>query len=445
MSIFTLILKDMKIVVSDKKALLILIGMPIILFSILSFALAGTFSSTDDDVWTIKVGIAKEYDLNVEKGIINDILSQANQGSLEFDAESLENILFNILDSDDLDFIEYEVMSLEEAKEKLKSDDLGSIVILPENYVSDIFINMSPQSRKQIDIKIIKNPNKTTSSAVVENLISEISNRQSQMMISNKVSNETLKYYNVDQTVIDQYSKEMMSFSEEDGIKIEISDFKIEKLKTVNSSQYYSVAMLTMFLLFGASYGAKFMLEERKNITLQRQQMAGIGSIKVVIGKMVVIFLIAIMQITLMIITSHFGFGVYWGNPISVLLVTLVTAFGVTGLGAILSAVSLKINSLKAINMFESGIFQIVALFGGSYFPIYLMPKWFNSVSKLILNGAALDAYNKVMMDSPIEAILPSLLSIIINGVVFFIIGMIIVGKQSKNRDIDSTRKEVIV
>jgi|LGVF01.1.fsa_nt_gb ABC-type multidrug transport system permease subunit len=446
MSILTLIKKDFKIVLSDRKALLILIAMPIILFTILSFALAGSFESNGGKVWTVKLGIVKLYDIEDDKRIIKDLMKHADIDSeKEISFEKIENILFEILDDDKLDFIDYEIMSFEEAKKRLDENELASIVILPKHYVSDLVINMSPSFRKRIDIKIIKNNDKQYSSAIVENIITEISNRQSQMMISNKVSTEVLNYYNVNQEVIEQFIlKAQAELENSEELKIEIEDYKIDRLKMVNSGQYYSVAMMAMFLLFGASYGAKFMLEEKKNFTLQRQYVGGLSAIKIVFGKMAIIYIIAFMQISLMIITSTLGFRVYWGNPVEVFLLTLLSSFGVMGLGSILAVISLKIDSLKAINILESGIFQVVALFGGSYLPIYMMPDWLQSVSKIILNGAILDAYLKVMMDAPLNDILFSLLSIILNGVVFIIIASCMISKGIKNKVLSLTKDEVV-
>ena len=190
---------------------------------------------------------------------------------------------------------------------------------------------------------------------------------------------------------------------------------------------------MAMFLLFGASYGAKFMLIEKRNFTLQRQQSAGISSTQIIIGKLALIFVIAVLQITLMILTSTIGFGVYWGEPVQIILVTLVTALAVTGFGTLLSAVSLKAGDFKALNMMESGIFQVLALFGGSYFPLFLMPDWFKWISRALLNGAALEAYQKVMMSAPLSEMLPSLMSLMINGLVFLTIGMMMIHRQPKN------------
>lgn len=422
MGILTLLKKDLKIVLSDKKALIILVAMPIILYTILSFALSGSFGSSDGDIWDINIGIVKGYDL---EDSVNDFLT------LE-DAESIDEILFEILDSDELSFITYEFYTREEAIEMVKNNELASVIILPESYINDLAINMSPSFRKPLTIEIIKNTERQYSSSIVENIVTGITDRLSQVMTINKVTYETLKHYDVRTEIVDQVMEGFRD-AEQESVEVKSSLFKIDKLKTVTSGQYYSTAMMAMFLLFGASYGAKFMLQEKRDFTLQRQQSAGISSAKIVFGKLALIFCIAVMQIALMIATSTIGFGVYWGKPLSLVVVTLLTAIAVTGFGTLLAAVSLKAGDLKVLNMMESGIFQILALFGGSYFPLFLMPEWFKWISRILLNGAALDIYQKVMMDAPMIELLPSALSLFINAAVFLSIGMFIIVKAPKN------------
>ena len=434
MSIFTLIKKDLKIVFSDKKALVILVAMPIILYTILSFALVGSFDATDDEVWDITIGIVKEYDID---NIESEYLTQE-------DAESLENILFDVLGSDGLEFVTYTFMTYDEAIEALENNAISSVVILPENYIVDLGLNMSPTFRRPLDIQVIRNSERQYSSDIVENIISSVMENLSQMMITNKVTYETLNHYDIDKNITNQILETMRN-TEREAISVETSVHNIDQLKIVNSGQYYSTAMMAMFLLFGASYGAKFMLEEKRDFTLQRQQCAGIHPTTIVAGKMALIFIIAVMQIGLMILTSTVGFGVYWGEPIQIVFVTLITALAVTGFGSFLAAISLKADNFKALNMMESGIFQILALFGGSYFPLFLMPDWFKWISRLLLNGAALEAYQKVMMAAPFKEMLPSLISLLINATVFLTIGMIMIHKQPKNTLVPVSRDEVSI
>lgn len=425
MSLLKLIKKDLKIVLSDKKAFILLVGMPIILFSILSFALAGSFDDGESSLWTIEVGVVKQYSFEEDYEAIKAYASKD-------DLREVEDILFSVLDDEALSFITYDILDYDTAVEKIENNELASVIVLPENYLANLMINMSPTFRKPIEIEIIRNIDRSYSSDIVENIVNEVTSQISQIMITNKVAHETLSYHDVPSEIIDAILVVLQEQGQtQEQIKMQVNDYKIDTLKTVNSAQYYSVAMMAMFLLFGASYGAKFMLEEKKKFTLQRQMMAGIMPTKIIIGKVSLIFCIAILQISMMILTSTIGFQVYWGNPVHVILLTLLVAFAVMGFGSILAALALKMDSLKALNIFESGIFQVIALFGGSYFPLFLMPVWFRIVSKTLLNGAALDAYHKLMMGASFEQILPALLSLALNGIVFLVIGLSIIQTHS--------------
>lgn len=431
MSLLTLIIKDIKIVLSDKKALIILVAMPIILYSILSFALAGSFDTVEDDIWAITIGIVKEYDL---QSMDTEFMSLD-------DAKELEQILFDIIDSDGLEFVDYQMMTREEATTALNDDKISSVIILPEDYITGLGLNMSTTFRRVVDIEVIRNTERRFSSDIVENLTTSIMDSISQIMITNKVTYETLNHYNIDSSVVDGVLDAMQNAGRK-PIDVKTSIFKIDKLKLVDSGQYYSTAMMAMFLLFGASYGGKFMLAEKKDFTLQRQQSAGIPATRIVAGKMALIFLIAVMQISLMILTSSIGFNVYWGKPISIVLVTIITAFAVTGFGSLLAAVSLKADNYKTLNMMESGIFQVLALFGGSYLPLFLMPVWFKWISRALLNGAALEAFQKVMMDAPLKDMMPSLISLGLNTIVFLTVGLLMIHRQA-NKTLLAVGKEV--
>lgn len=52
------------------------------------------------------------------------------------------------------------------------------------------------------------------------------------------------------------------------------------------------------------------------------------------------------------------------------------------------------------------------------------MPEWFQTISKVLLNGAALDTFLKVMMDAPLKDMLPGILSLALNGFLFMGVGL---------------------
>jgi len=414
MRLLALIRKDIKIILSDRKALLILIGMPIILFTILSFALQGSFSSGTGGLWDIDVAVVKNYDLDKDYERLAAYMS-------EEEARGLESIVLDVLESEDLSFLKVAYMDQDQAMKALEEDQLAAVIVLPDAYVYKLALNMVPGLGQDMTVQVVTNPEKAYSGTVVTSIVSEVLEGISAQMIESTIIHDLARDLEFDPQAI-QVTEERLD--------LVFRDYKIDKMKTVTSSQYYSVAMMAMFILFGASYGSKFMLLEKRRFTLQRQQVAGLEPYKLLVGKMVVIFFIGLLQISAMILTSHLGFGVYWGQPTRVLLVTLLTAFAVMGFGTILAGMALRADSFKALNILESGVFQVIALFGGSYFPIFLMPDWFQFVSKVLLNGAALDVYLKLMMDAPVGDLLPGLGSLALNGLVFMSIGLWIINHK---------------
>jgi ABC-2 type transport system permease protein len=410
MGIFPLILKDIKIVLSDKKAFVTLIGMPIILFVILSFALQGSFSSGSNGVWDIKIGLVKGYDFE------NDY--KALEGFMTRDqALEIENIVPSVFDSPGLEFVQYQWLTYDEGMKALEDNSLTSLIVLPKYFVKDIVMNMSPMEIKTINIEVLKNPEKEYGASIITKIVTELSDNLSSQMIQRKVVEEFFSN--------EEITPKNFNFNyQQEPIDLRYKNESIEELKSVTSGQYYSVAMMAMFILFGASYGSKFMLLEKRRFTLQRQKVAGVSPFALVVGKLVVIFFVGMIQILAMIVTSKIGFNVYWGQPLRLFVLVVLTAFSVMGFGTILTGIALRANSFKAVNVLESGVFQVIALFGGSYFPIFLMPDWFQSVSKVLLNGAALNTFLKLMMDASLKEMLPGMLSLLLNGLLFLIIGL---------------------
>ena len=64
--ILKLLMKDIRVLASEKKSLLVLVMMPIVLTTILSFSLRGNFDE-EGLFETVQIGIVKAYDANAER------------------------------------------------------------------------------------------------------------------------------------------------------------------------------------------------------------------------------------------------------------------------------------------------------------------------------------------------------------------------------------------
>jgi len=131
-----------------------------------------------------------------------------------------------------------------------------------------------------------------------------------------------------------------------------------------------------------------------------------------------------------MTIFSQLVLKVDWGDFSSVTGIGIAAAFAVAGLGTVLAAATYRVGNYKMANIFETGIIQIMALLGGSFVPIDILPNAFQKLSVLSLNGIALKAYQKTMMGYGLEAVVGYIAVLAGIGAAFTLLAVIILMRK---------------
>lgn len=171
------------------------------------------------------------------------------------------------------------------------------------------------------------------------------------------------------------------------------------------------------------------LLEEKDNQTYQRMVIADISKTHILAGKFIVIFLIASLQIFIMLAYSHFALKVKWGNMIPILVLSTASAFSVAGLGIFIASLTYRAGNYRLANAFENVIIQVMAFVGGSFFPIDVMPEVIRRMSFISLNGVALKAYLKIIVGYNLADILKHVSILAITGILLTLIGVVIFNK----------------
>ncbi len=446
MKVISIIKKDLKIILSDKKALVIILVMPIILMSILSFALKGIFVD-DWEINQISIAIVKQYDAESDDKRFHDALQNGllSQGMGQEARESLlsagndanpENIFFHdFLEIEEVaDIISYRLETEKKAKALLHKGKISAIVLLPEKYIYNMKVNLLTPFRNKVEIKVLTNPDDTLNGQIVRTMIEAYSDTMSSMVISKNVLIESIMANDIANDGFDGVGTIMEEMSEAlESIQVEMAGVNLEGRNPITSANYYAAAMLTMFILFAAGHGGRMLLEERENTTFQRMTVAGISKLGILTGKFFTVFFIAIFQIIVMMAFSRFALHVQWGDMPAVVLIGITSAFAVAGVGAAVAAAAYQTGNDKMANIFQTIIIQMMALVGGSFVPIDTMPAVFQKLSFLSLNGIALKAYQKTMMGYPMEAVLGYVAVLVGIGTVFAILAVTILeGKGDK-------------
>ncbi len=445
MRIIDILRKDLKIILSDKKSLASMILMPVIISSILSFALSGSFGGgVSGNTSQFQIAIVKEYDDNeqvdkIHRGLTSSLIA----GS--FDDEQRSEIVENALDLDieEIFFeqflgneelkkvVSYRVEDRESAMELIRNRDVAAVVILPEDFIYDMTINLTTPFRNIVDIQVIGNTDYIIGSEVAESIMSGFADMTSSMIIGKNIFIETALSKGANENAfedIDIIIDNISGIMDNSGANVDY--IQLEGKTPVNSFQYYAVAMTTMFILYAAGYGSRTLLEEKDNITYQRMIIAGTPQWKIASGKFFMMFIFAFLQILVMVTYSSLVLNVNWGNLINVVIVSLFIIFSVAGLGTMIAAATFKAGNYKMASVFDNLIIQIMALIGGSFIPLEVLPRFIQNLSFLSINGIALKSYLRIMMGYDLGSVVSYISALLGLGIVFIAIAIFILKRK---------------
>lgn len=433
MKVLRIIVKDLKIVLSDRQALIITLLMPLVLMTILSMALKGSFMSSDDTgMEKIPVALVKQYDKGADSEIFVKTLEERLKINISGDEVNPEEMFFDdFLGNPEVSkLIDYRVEEENRAKDLLNEGEISAIIILPDKYIYDMKISLLTPFRNNADLKVLTHPDRPVAGEIVTSLMETYTNTMSSVIIGKNVLIESASANDIGGDGFDNIDEIMEGMADlVAGTNVNIDNVTVEGRRSIKSSEYYAAAMMTMFLLFAAGQGGRMLLEEKDNQTYQRMVIADISKTHILAGKFIVIFLIASLQIFIMLAYSHFALKVKWGNMIPILVLSTASAFSVAGLGIFIASLTYRAGNYRLANAFENVIIQVMAFVGGSFFPIDVMPEVIRRMSFISLNGVALKAYLKIIVGYNLADILKHVSILAITGILLTLIGVVIFNK----------------
>lgn len=439
-----IILKDLKLMLSDKKELAAIILMPIILTTILSFALSGSFQDAGSQ-WTIDIAIVKNYDLEQDQESFRNFAgSMEERFNIEMDFGNNQDALFAEFNPEKIFFedflgnsemkkiMRYTICTEDEAYVLLENKSVSSIVILPEQYVYNAYVNTFTTFRNNVAITVISHPDMSYRRQITEEIVSSFNNIMSSITISKNVYFEkAAEFMPLNEVVIGLESFINAIGTEPAGVNIDIRE--INEMNFIDSFTYYSVAMMSLFILFSAGYGGKFILNEKIDNTYYRLMATGVGRRQIITGKFFMMFLMALIQSIVLVIYSKFAFGIGWTNIPLIILIMILSCVAVASIGVFIIALTIRSNSYKASDAFSNALVQILGFVGGSYLPLQMLPSVVRNFGVLTPNGATLQTYIKILEGYGINEILPGLMIIVANISVMLLLSGILLKGGSKD------------
>ncbi|CQR48415.1 ABC-2 family transporter protein [Paraliobacillus sp. PM-2] len=415
--------KDILVLIRERNELMILILMPVILISILGFALRGIWSD-DGEILHMNMAIVSQ---DQEQAGIEAFEAEVTQLTLPKEAKmemiaASEDILPNTLlkkvfQTDKVEnMIHTTEMSKAQAIKALEQKEIAAIVILPEDFTLHTLKKMFLLEGSGSQIELIVEEEGSVKASIAKQVVEEFS--------------RSLNFQAAVAAVTDKKLNVMEEPAESLGGTITIASND----KPISAMQYYTIGMSVMFVLYVASMiGSKAYIEKSQHV-FNRIILSGKSPIIYLSSKFVSTTSIVMLQLFVLISISTFLFQSFKGYSISfwfgMIFISFLLACSVGAFGAVLSALSVRMHSNHVNAIFSGGITTIFAFLGGSFFPTAQLPDFIRRIGEWTPNGAALSAYIQWMQGVSLSNLNFLFIKLVIISLILFLLSMVIFPKR---------------
>jgi ABC-2 type transport system permease protein len=193
-------------------------------------------------------------------------------------------------------------------------------------------------------------------------------------------------------------------------IPIELVDGPVG-VKEVSGAGYFGPAMAIFFLFFSTSFVARSLLAEREQGTLPRVLAAPVHRASIIAGKALTGLAVGLMSLTVMFLIFGLFLDIDWGDPITLAVLSVATVLAVMGVTAVVQSFA---RTQEQADAYSNIVGVLLALVGGSFFPIFQMPDLVQRISLIAPNAWALRGFNDIVYDGATLADLGPNLAVIL-------------------------------
>lgn len=156
-----------------------------------------------------------------------------------------------------------------------------------------------------------------------------------------------------------------------------------------------------MFAFFVISIMARSFIIERDQGTLRRLMLAPIGTVPVLLGKTMPFYMTSVLQCSLLFLCGRMLFGMPWGSqPIYLIPVILCTSAAATSLGLLLSTL---VQTDQQVSSYGTTLILMFSSISGCFFPREFFPKMMRQISLITPHAWSLKAFDAVLTQPVVD------------------------------------------
>lgn len=352
-------LKDLRLFISDRRALLMTFFMPIALISIFAMAFGGE----------------RERNSRPVPLLVADLDNSISTKEIIAQLDSLKSL-------------EVFVMTLDSAQRLVKTGEESAVLVFHKGFKDsmdmggNIPIELQFDQSRAAEIGILQQ-------ALMSNLMRMIGTK---MIMKKQMEKVDKQFGAVDPAILKGIHDEIeKSFAEngaqgggaDNGVAMKLSPLIEEKQNSPGLIQAVA-GTAVMMLLFGLVAMGAGLLEEKENGTLKKLLYAPINPSNILFGKMIASVLVALLQLAVLFIYASFMFKLdLMLNLPALIVMMLTTSYACAGFGMFLASVA---KSRQQVQMLSTLIVLTMSAIGGSMIPTFIMPEFMQKISVISIN-----------------------------------------------------------
>lgn len=387
-------IKDIKILLKDPSALVVLLILPLMFMTVMSFALKNEYGSNDNPV-TLgyfdkdNTKISRDYLAKIEesKGIKLEKISTVEDFS-KYKEENRYIVLFTIPEGFEKSIIDNTKINVEMFSDATQATTANVLIqsITGVSRAFEVKYQLENYGRKQADMT-----NKFVNDSIEETVKGIESNLGMELPIDNSQNEDK------EEKISKNTEKLMKEEVEKQNIAI-VNVFSNDQKTSPNSFQQNVPGYAVMFAFFIVMWSGKSFLKERESGTWKRLLISKASSFDLYFGKFIPNYVVNFFQILLLFIFGSLTFKMSLGKDLFALISMIaILSLCSTSLGALLSLVAKTDSQLTGYSLF---IVLFSAALGGTMVPLRLMPEMMQKIAKIVPQSWALEGFQKIIVSN---------------------------------------------
>ena len=399
----------------NPQQLLLFLALPIILIAILGAALGSDFENESSPI-KMKVALLEhgEEQKEIEQFLadLHEKLPTEAVVAIENTIDTMAPIrsLRSVLESEEVsNFLEVNHFGSSEKEEILDDDSYTAIIEVPESFSYDVLESIVLEKTEPPTLLVTYNEEQQIGTSIISNFLTQFQEQltKGSFLGKNGIDLSTIEIQEIKGQVI-----------------------SINKKNPVSASSYYTIGMTVMNVLFLAGAIAYYAFHEKELNVFNRIILANVSRWVYFTGILAAGTIFAFIQTMIIFTFSWLVYGISFPNIVDFLIVTFSFSLSVGGLAVLLSALSYRLNSETITNFFMNIIATLLAVLGGSFYPIGDFSPLIQTIGNMTPNGAGLTAYLTLLRGDGIAGITDNLMYLVMFSLLTVIVAAVCFPKR---------------